>query len=109
MNRYKDICIESGSPILAALKQMDAAHRKLLFVTKGGQYHNLLSIGDIQRAILKGENLNNPLDGILRPATNVATIHQSRAEVEQYVRDHKTEFMPIIDDDLQLVDVVFLG
>ena len=107
MNRFSDICIESGSPILAALKQMDATHRKLLIVTKGGQYHNLLSIGDIQRAILKGEDLNNPLERILRPATNVATVHQSRAEVEQYVREHKTEFMPIIDDGGQLLDVVF--
>ena len=78
MNKYKDICIACDSTILAALKQMDATHRKLLIVTKEGQYHNLLSIGDIQRAILKGEDLNNPLVGILRSETNVATVHQSR-------------------------------
>lgn len=107
MNKYKEICIESSSPILAALKQMDATRRKLLIVTKDGQYHNLLSIGDVQRAILKGVDLNSPVDGILRSETNVASVHQSRAEVERYVREHKTEFMPIIDDNHQLVDVVF--
>ena len=59
MKKYEDICIGSDTSILAALKQMDATHRKLLIITKDGQYHNLLSIGDIQRAILKGVDLNN--------------------------------------------------
>ena len=107
MKQYEDICIDCDSPILAALKLMDATHHKLLIVTKNGQFYNLLSIGDIQRAILKGVDLNGPVKSILRNDTNVASTHQSRAEVEQYVRDHKTEFMPIIDDDRQLVDVVF--
>ena len=107
MEKYKDICIESGAAILIALKQMDATHHKLLIVTKNGHYYNLLSIGDIQRAILKGVDLKSPLDNILRNETNVASTHQSRTEVEQYVRDHKTEFMPIVDDNCQLVDVVF--
>ena len=107
MKKYEDICIGSDTSILAALKQMDATHRKLLIVTKDGHYHNLLSIGDIQRAILKGVDLNNSVDGILRSETNVAFVHQSRAEVEQYVREHKTEFMPIIDDDNNIVDVIF--
>ena len=107
MKKYEELCISSGSTILVALKQMDTTHRKLLIVTKEGKFYNLLSIGDIQRAILKGEDLNNPLDGILRTETNVATIHQNRAEIEQYVRAHKTEFMPIVDDNQQLVDVIF--
>lgn len=107
MKQYDDICIESNSPILAALKQMDATHHKLLIVTKNGQYYNLLSIGDIQRAIIKGVDLNSIVDGILRSETNVASVHQDRAEIERYIREHKTEYMPIVDDYGQLVDVVF--
>lgn len=103
----KQICIDLHAPILSALKQMDATHRKLLIVTKEGQYNNLLSIGDIQRAILKGVDLNSEIQAVLRPKTNVASVHQSRAEVEQYVRDHKTEFMPIVNDEGALVDVIF--
>lgn len=86
---------------------MDEIHRKLLIVIKDGQYQNLLSIGDIQRAILNGVDLNSEVKEILRPKTNVATIHQSRTEIEQYVRDHKTEFMPIVDDGGILVDIIF--
>jgi len=107
MKKYVEVCIESGSTILSALKQMDATRHKLLIVTKEGRYHNLLSIGDIQRAILKGVEMNSPLDNILRPKTNVASSHQSREEIEQYVRDHKTEFMPVIDDEGDLMDIIF--
>ena len=107
MKRFEEICIESGSSILSALKQMDATCRKLLIVTNNDHYCNLISIGDIQRAILKGVDLSSPLDGILRKKTSVASVHQSRYDVERYVREHKTEFMPIIDDNGNLVDIVF--
>ena len=105
--QIRQICIDCKATVLSALKLMDTVHRKLLIVMDSGRYLSVLSIGDIQRAIIKGVDLKSPVETILRPQTNVASIKQSRAEVERYVKDHKTEFMPIIDDDNNLVDVVF--
>lgn len=107
MNKIKEVCIASGSSILSALKQMDASHHKLLIVVKDGKFFNLLSIGDIQRAIIKGIDLNSPLDDILRPETKVASTHEAKEQVEEIVCQRKNEFMPIVDDDGNLVDVVF--
>lgn len=107
MKKFEEICIASGSSILAALKQMDASHHKLLVVIKDGKFFNLISIGDIQRAILKGVDLNSPLDGILRSDTKVASSLDDRLSIEQYVRQRKNEFMPIVDDNGNMVDVVF--
>lgn len=107
MNKFDDICITAGSSILSALKRMDAIHHKLLIVVKDDKFFNLLSIGDIQRAILKGVDLNSPLEGILRLDTKVASVHDDRLQIEQNVRQRKNEFMPIVDDDSNLVDVVF--
>ena len=106
MNKFEEICIASGSSILAALKKMDTSHHKLLIVTKRDKFFNLVSIGDIQRAILKGVNLNSPLDGILRSDTKVASVHDDKQEIEQNVRRRKNEFMPIVDDEGNLVDLV---
>lgn len=100
-------CIESKSSILSALKQMDAVKHRLLIVTDGGSFRSMLSIGDIQRAIIRGVAMENPIAGILRDKTNVASIHDSREEVEKYVKERKTEFMPIIDDEGNIVDVLF--
>ena len=101
------ICIEKRSSILSALKQMDVVRRKLLIVMDDGHFESVLSIGDIQRAIIKGDNMDAPVESILRTETKVASIHQERSAIEQYVREHKNEFMPIVDDEKNLVDVVF--
>jgi len=103
----KQICIDVKATVLSALKQMDTTRRKLLIVTEDGRYRSVLSIGDIQRSIIKGDSLDKPIESILRPVTKVASSHQERLEIEQYVKEHKNEFMPIVDDDNNLVDVVF--
>lgn len=107
MIKFDAICIKSGSSILAALKQMDASRHKLLIVVKDDKFFNLISIGDIQRAILKGVDLSTPLDNILRSDTKVAKDSKPREEVNQYVKEHKNEFMPIVDEQNNIVDVVF--
>lgn len=103
----KSICIDSQSTVLAALKLMDAIHRKLLIVMDGELFRSVLSIGDIQRAIIGGKSMDEKVAEILRPEINVANIHQERSEIIQYVKEHKTEFMPIVDDEGRVVDVVF--
>ena len=103
----RHICLESKASILSALKQMDAVKHRLLIVTVGGKFRSMLSIGDIQRAIIRGVAMDSPVAGILRDKTNVASIHDSREEVEKYVKERKTEFMPIIDDGGNIVDVLF--
>lgn len=103
----KHICIDSKATILAALKQMDVTRRKLLIVTVGDKFRSVLSIGDIQRAIIKGESIDEPIEKILRPSTKVAKDSQERSEVEHYVKEHKNEFMPIVDNENNIVDVVF--
>lgn len=103
----KQICIEKTATVLAALKQMDVTRRKLLIVMDGDKFRSVLSIGDIQRAIIKGDSMDEPLEKILRPTTKVAKATQNRTEVEQYVKEHKNEFMPIVDEAKNLLDVVF--
>ena len=106
-DNIKEICIDGKATILAALKQMDAVRRKLLIVTEHDRFRNVLSIGDIQRAIIRGESVDGPIEKILRQETTVAKASQDRSEVEQYVKEHKNEFMPVIDDAGNLIDVVF--
>lgn len=102
----RKVCIESQSSMLSALKQMDAVKHRLLIVTDCGKFRSMLSIGDIQRAIIRGVAMDSPVSSILRDKTKVATIHNSRDDVEKYVKEHKTEFMPIVNDEGIIVDVL---
>lgn len=104
---FRYICIDSSASILAALKQMDNSKHKLLIVIKDDRFLSMLSIGDIQRAIINGVEMTQPVLNILRAKTKVASIHDDKETLRKQVKDHKNEFMPIIDDDNNLVDVIF--
>lgn len=105
--RIKKIIVEKSTPIIAALKQMDALHVKLLLVLDNGKFHSLLSIGDIQRAIIANESLNTPIERILREKVNVARTTDQREEVIAKMRERRNDFMPVIDDDNKIVDIIF--
>lgn len=104
----KLISIEVDSSLLEALKQMDRISRKLLLVTERDRYKGLLSIGDIHRAIVKNIDLNRPIHSILQTKGRVVAkpgdpLEQTRAVMLQ----HRTEFMPVVDEDGELVDLYF--
>lgn len=103
----KQICIDNSASIIQALKQMDASHHKLLIVIEDELFFNILSIGDIQRAIISGVDLNEPISGILRDHTKVANIKDDLQKVKERMKASKNEFMPVIDDARNLVDVIF--
>lgn len=103
----KELFIEKNSSILSALKQMDAIKHRLLIVVEAGKFNSMLSIGDIQRAIIRGAEMNSPIVNILRNNINVASIHDDRKEVQEYVKKHKTEYMPIVDEERNIVEVLF--
>ena len=106
-DNLSQICIAENSSILDALKQMDIVKHRLLIVTNNGKFCSMLSIGDIQRAIIKGVELSRPVSEILREKTNVATIHDSRESIKTYISIHKNEFMPVVDDVNNIVEVLF--
>lgn len=105
--RIDRINIEKSTPIISALKQMDEQHVKLLLVLDDGRFFSLLSIGDIQRAIIANESLNTPIEHILREKVNVAKVTDQREEIIAKMRERRNDFMPIIDDNNIIVDIIF--
>lgn len=106
-DRIKSICIPLESTILSALKKMDEIQHKLLIVQDKGLFSSLISIGDIQRAIIKGVDMNSSVSTILRQKVKVASVHDDLNAVKDKVKERRMEFMPIIDDEKKIVDVVF--
>ena len=79
--RVEAISIAKSQPVIAALKQMDAMKVKLLLVTDGDKFCSLLSIGDIQRAIIANVPLESPIEKILRDKVNVAKQGDDRERI----------------------------
>lgn len=105
--RIKDISIAKNTSIIAAIKQMDAMKVKLLLVLDGDRFYSLLSIGDIQRAIIANVPLEEPIFKILREKVNVARESDSREWIITRMKERRNDFMPIVDNERNIVDVVF--
>lgn len=101
------ISLEYRDSLLNALHRMDATEHRLLIVMKDGLYFGLVSIGDIQRAIIRGVPLDSPIEPILRKNTTAASVHDDLDVVKETVRREMAEFMPVIDDKGRIEDVIF--
>lgn len=106
-DKISEICISYNATIISALKQMDVVKHKLLIVIKDGKFYRLISIGDIQRAIIKGIDMESAIHTILRDNTIVASVNEDLNAVKISMKERSNEFMPIIDDDNNLIDVIF--
>ena len=83
--------------IMSALKKMDELKIKLLLVTKDGKYHSLLSIGDIQRAIIRNVDLAHPVSSVLRQNIRVSYTSESHEEIKARMLEWRTELMPVVN------------
>lgn len=106
--KIKEITIPQTGSVSNALKQMDKVGKKLLIVlNKEGRFYSLLSIGDIQRAIIKGLPLSTPIQQIVRDDITVAHTNADLQQVKQRMKTRRNEFMPVIDENKNIADVIF--
>ena len=101
----KDRAINESSCILDALKLMDSSKTKLLFVFNDDKFQGLLTIGDIQRAILKNVNLTELISSILSKDKIYASIEEPIESVKEKMSKLRAECMPVVDDNGNLVKV----
>ena len=104
---YQHISISSTATLLSALQQMNQTQHKLLIVLKEGHYRGLISVGDVQRSIIKGLELTTPVEKVIREKLTVASVHDDREEVKRQMREKKIEFMPVVDDEGNIAEVIF--
>ncbi|MBO7617442.1 MAG: nucleotidyltransferase family protein [Bacteroidales bacterium] len=109
LTKIKPRIIAPDRSLLTAMKQMDAGGVKTLFVFRDNQFEGLLTIGDIQRAIIKNITLSTPISAILDKNKVYGFVSESEDEIRNKMRRLRAEVMPILDDEHQLVDVWFWG
>ena len=106
--RVQQIRIEPNTTILAALKKMDELQVKLLLVMDGQQFIGLLSIGDIQRAIIKNHSTGEPIIHIIRHSGILVAKPEDDFElIKNRMLQFRTECMPVVGPHALLEKVYF--
>jgi len=105
--KIKDRVISLEKTILSALKLMDEIDKKLLLVFDNRIFINIISIGDIQRAIINNFPLDTPIKNILRKKTRLSYDTEDFKTIRQRMLKYRTECMPVLNKKNELVDVYF--
>lgn len=99
--------ISSAESLLSSLKQMDEEKVKMLFVFDKEHFISILTIGDIQRAIVKNVALETPIAQVVDRNKKFAHTAESMDVIREKMLRLRAECMPVLDENGELVDVIF--
>ncbi len=103
----KNRTIDLNASMLEALKKMDKIDKKLLIVLEGNKFYGLLSIGDIQRAIIKNKSLDSQVNEVMRSNIRIGKPDDSFETIKQMMLDFRMELCPVVDEDQNIVQIYF--
>lgn len=107
IERYKSRVISPSVSLLDAMKQMDEVKVKILLVFEDEHFEGLITIGDIQRAIIKKISLKGPVSRILSKNKIYGYLSEGEECIKEKMHRMRAEVMPILDENGELVDVWF--
>lgn len=107
LDKIKHRIIDVENPILQGLTKMDKEGVKLLIVFDKIKFVGLLTIGDIQRAILKDVPLSLPIAAIIDKNKIYALQSDKLEAVKIKMLGLRAECMPVLSENGDLVDVHF--
>ena len=106
-NRVLKRVIDKNDSLLQALKKMDTEEVKLLLVFESDRFLSILTIGDIQRAIIKKVSLSEPISSIIDKNKTYGSVSESEDDIKGKMYRLRAELMPVLDERGDLVEVVF--
>jgi len=104
LDKIKNRIIAPDNTILSAMKKMDEIKVKILFVYDNDKFEGILTLGDIQRAIIKGHSLSDRVSNILDRNKIYANASESIDVIKNKMKSIRAEIMPVLNNGV-LVEV----
>ncbi len=105
--RLASLMVAPSMSLLQVVKRMDEMRCKLLLVIEDGRFIGLVSIGDVQRAIIRNMPLSESVGSVLRSDIVVCKANDPESKIRSEMLRCRAAFMPLLGDDGTLSDVVF--
>jgi dTDP-glucose pyrophosphorylase len=102
----KEFLIDEDSTMIEAMELLDHVAKKVLFVSKEGRLIAAITDGDIRRWILKKGNLDAKVKDIANYHPKFL-LKKNRATAKKYMKQHSIEALPIVDEDMKIISVMF--
>ena len=102
---FGEYFIAPGASLLSAVKRMDALATKLLMVGSAEAFGGMLSIGDIQRHIVRTGGIDGAVAEAQRTRTTVGRPSDDPDTLRAHLRDTGIAYLPIVEAG-RVVDVL---
>ena len=100
--------VSAETSIIQTMKIMDERITKLLLVFEGERFLGLVTNGDLQRAIIAHIPFDTPVKQIVSwKGKRYAHKGDNRESIKEWMLTKRAELMPVVDENGQLLDVVF--
>ena len=107
MHKIENRIVYLTDNIISSLKKMDVEKTKILFAFSNGHFEGVLTIGDIQRAILNNVALTEPIHKILDSCKVYASLGEALDSIKAKMYKLRAECMPVVDENGELIEVYF--
>lgn len=107
IGKIKERIITPTVTLLDAMKLMDEIMAKTLFVINEDHFEGIITLGDIQRAIINNISLKEPVSHILDKDKIYGYKAEGEDRIKEKMRKMRAEVMPILDENGSLIDVWF--
>lgn len=107
IEKIKSRIITPSTSLLDAMKRMDEVKVKTLFVLLEEHFEGIITIGDIQRAIINNIALKESVSQIMKKKKIYGYLFEGEDVIREKMRKMRAEVMPILDEHGELVDVWF--
>lgn len=97
IDRIQTRIIAPDCTILQAMKKMDEIMMKILFVFSDNKFEGILTLGDIQRAIIKGVELSDSVINILDRNKIYADVNEPIDSIREKMKSIRAECMPVLN------------
>lgn len=106
MKDFKNLTISSSTTVIQALRAMDELRHKSLLVFEGMDFYSIITIGELQRAIIKNTSFDASVKDIINVTNKTyASTSDSKESIKQQMLDIMAELMPVLDENGKLVEV----
>src|SRR5690348_6665412 len=104
----QELIIPANATLAEAFKQMDKVGFKLLMITDPDNvFRGLVTIGDVQRAIIANSSLDAPVVNFIRQDLIIAKTTDNVIELKKIMLRFRLVYIPILNEANKIEDVIF--
>lgn len=109
MRNWREIIVNETQTLLETMRLIDETSMQFaVVVDDNNRLLGTVTDGDIRRGILRGEGLEVPITSVMNVKPTTAKYGATLAKYKQLMKSKKLKQLPIVNDQNQVVDVLFL-